>query len=144
MHFPFRRSLPHTFDNAQQFLKTNCQACHQGSSPAGKFHIQQLAAGSSIAAEAERWNKLAIRVRNGEMPPKGAPAPPVDQREQFTNFVAASVRAAACSASVALAPSRIRRLNRDEYAATVRDLLDIQMDLGARPAGRWRRRRGFR
>ena len=72
---------------------------------------------------------LALRVRNGEMPPKGAPAPPADQREQFTNWVTASVREAACAAGAMPSPTGIRRLNRDEYAATIRDLLDIQMDL---------------
>ena len=63
------------------------------------------------------------------MPPKGAPAPPVDQREQFTNWITASVREAACVAGAMPSPTGIRRLNRDEYAATVRDLLDIQVDL---------------
>jgi hypothetical protein len=120
---------PFAFEDSQQFLKTYCQACHQGSSPAGGFHIQRIAAPDSIARQAERWNKVAIRVRNGEMPPKGATAPAMEQRERFTEWVASSVRAAVCGAGVAPGPARIRRLNRDEYAATIRDLLDIQIDL---------------
>jgi hypothetical protein len=63
------------------------------------------------------------------MPPKGAPAPPADQREQFTNWVTVSVREVGCAAGAMPSPARLRRLNRDEYAATVRDLLDIQVDL---------------
>jgi hypothetical protein len=63
------------------------------------------------------------------MPPKGAPAPPADQREQFVNWVTISLREAACAAGSAPSPTAIRRLNRDEYAATMRDLLDIQVDL---------------
>src|SRR5262245_31038974 len=112
-----------SFDQAQQFLKQYCQTCHQGTAPAGKFAIQQIAAASSIASAAERWNKVALRVRTGEMPPKGAPAPPADQREQFTSWVMATIRASACSTGAMPAPSRIRRLNRGEYASTVRDLL---------------------
>ena len=123
------QSGDYSFEQAQQFLKQYCQGCHQGSSPAGGFDVHKLSTAASIQAEAERWNKVALRVTNGEMPPKVAPAPPVDQREQFTQWATASVRAVACSAGVAPARSPIRRLNREEYAATIRDLLDIQMDL---------------
>jgi hypothetical protein len=119
----------YSFEDSQQFLKTYCQACHQGSSPAGGFHVQRIAAAATIGAEAGRWNKAAIRVRNGEMPPKGAPAPPMEQRERFTEWVSSSVRAAVCSGGVTPGPARIRRLNRDEYAATIRDLFDIQIDV---------------
>src|SRR6185503_13171155 len=72
----------YTFENAQGFLKQYCQGCHQGNSPAGGFDTQKLSTAASIQSEAERWNKVALRVKNGEMPPKVAPAPPVDQREQ--------------------------------------------------------------
>src|SRR5690349_5433947 len=83
----------YTFDQAQQFLKQYCQGCHQGNSPAGGFDVRKLSAAASIQPEAERWNKVALRVKNGEMPPKVAPAPPPDQREQFTQWATASVRA---------------------------------------------------
>ncbi len=123
------------FDTAQEFLKNHCRACHQGASPAGGFSIQQIATPPTLLSESGRWNKVALRVRNGEMPPKGAPAPPIDRREQFLDWVAASVREAVCSSGATPAPTPIRRLNRDEYAATIRDLLDIQVDLsGSLPA----------
>ena len=118
-----------SFDDAQQFLKTHCQACHQGSAPAGGFPLQQIAGPTTIRSEAERWNKVALRVHNGEMPPKGFPVPPVDQREQFAQWVTTSVRKSICGAGATPGPAPIRRLNRDEYAATLRDLLDIQVDL---------------
>ena len=72
----------YSFDDAQAFLKSHCQICHLGTAPAGGFDIQQIASAATIGSEAARWNRLALRVRNGEMPPKGAPVPPGDQREQ--------------------------------------------------------------
>jgi len=72
----------------------------------------------------------AYRVRNGEMPPKGLPAPPVDQREQFINFATVSVRAAACTNSAMPGPSPARRMNRVPRARLRPD----------RPFRRWRRR----
>ena len=88
----------YSFDDAQAFLKGNCQICHQGSAPAGGFDVRQIASPASIRSEAARWNGLAQRVKNGEMPPKGSPAPAVDQRELFTNWITTSVREAACVA----------------------------------------------
>jgi hypothetical protein len=121
----------YSFDDAQAFLKGQCQICHQGTAPAGGFDIQQIASPSTIRSEAARWNRLALRIRNGEMPPKGASVPPADQREQFTSWVTLSVREATCAAGDMPSPARIRRLNRDEYAATIRDLLDLQVDLSS-------------
>ena len=87
----------YSFDDAQRFLKANCQACHQGTAAAAGFDIQQIASPAAIRSEAARWNMLALRVRNGEMPPKGIPAPPADQKEQFVNWVTASLREASCA-----------------------------------------------
>jgi hypothetical protein len=56
--------------------------------------------------------------------------PELDQREYFTAWVDQALRAEACSTGITPGPSAIRRLNRDEYSATVRDLLDVHMDFG--------------
>jgi Protein of unknown function (DUF1592)/Protein of unknown function (DUF1588)/Protein of unknown function (DUF1585)/Protein of unknown function (DUF1587)/Protein of unknown function (DUF1595) len=120
----------YSFENAQAFLSQYCQACHQGKSPAGGFHLQQVSATSSLQTDAERWSKLNARIRNGEMPPKGAPAPAIDQREQFTNWTDNALRSQACAGGITPGPAPIRRLNRDEYTATIRDLFDIHLDVG--------------
>src|SRR5262249_39232477 len=119
----------YSFDDGKAFLKTHCQTCHQGKTPAGNFDIQQVAAPASLRSEIARWNRLALRVRNGEMPPKGVPAPSPDQREQFMKWVATSIHDVACAPGIMPSPARVRRLNRDEYGATIRDLLNIQVDL---------------
>ncbi|MCS7023482.1 MAG: DUF1592 domain-containing protein [Bryobacteraceae bacterium] len=64
------------------------------------------------------------------MPPKGAPAPSLDQREQFARWVEDSLRQKACEAGIAPGPAVTRRLNREELTATLRDLLDIHLEIG--------------
>jgi mono/diheme cytochrome c family protein len=116
----------YSFDDAQVFLKTYCQACHQGAAPAAGFHLERL----SSMADAAKWRTAALRTRKGEMPPKGAPAPRLEEVERFTAWVDATLRAEACAGGITAGPSLLRRLNRDEYTATIRDLLDIHLDIG--------------
>jgi mono/diheme cytochrome c family protein len=120
----------YSFEKAQAFLNQYCRACHQGKASAGGFNVQRVSSPVSLQKEARKWTSLTLRVTNGEMPPKGSPAPALDQREPFTQWVDGALRAEACAAGVAPGPALIRRLNRDEYTATIRDLLDIHMDIG--------------
>ena len=112
----------YSFDAAQSFLRTYCQACHQGKTPAGGFHLDRVGAKESLKTNPQKWTSLTTRVVNGEMPPKGSPAPPLDLREQFSKWVNINLRAEACATGIAPGRSLIRRLNRDEYTATIRDL----------------------
>ncbi|MDA1313716.1 MAG: DUF1592 domain-containing protein [Acidobacteria bacterium] len=114
--------------DALKFLGSYCQACHQGDSAAAKFRVADLGTVESFRTHPDSWTRLAARVANSEMPPKGAPVPDLDAREQFLNWVESTWRSQACAADVKPAPHLIRRLNRDEYAATIRDLFDLQLD----------------
>ena len=120
----------YTFDQSQVFLKTYCQGCHQGKSAVGGFNLDRVNIPASFQTSPQRWASANRRVKNGEMPPKGAPAPSLDLREKFSNWVDQTLRAEACSGGIVSGPAPIRRLNRSEYTATVRDLLDIHLDVG--------------
>jgi len=73
-------SSKYSLDQGTQFIKTYCAACHSGKSPAGNFHATDLSPQTSFHDKAETWSKVIFRVRNSEMPPKGMPAPSVDER----------------------------------------------------------------
>ena len=114
---------PALFANGESFLKTYCASCHQGATPAGAFAIARV-------DQDTRWSRVALRVRNMEMPPKGSPAPPLDERERFLTNVEIVLHQQACFAGPVAGPAPLRRLNRDEYSATLRDLLDMHLDIG--------------
>lgn len=113
----FAQQTPHGYD-PQAFLKQNCVSCHQGKAPAGGFNASAVA----------DWAKVVNRVKNGEMPPRGFPAPEPAAREVFLAYVSADLHAKACAGGLRPGPYPLRRLNRDEYAATVRDLLNIHFN----------------
>lgn len=120
-----------SFTQAQDLLSKYCLACHQPKGGAGGFRVETVAAPESLRTESRRWQMLANRVREFEMPPKGAPAPTLEEREHFLAWVESSLRREACATGPVAGPALIRRLNRDEYAATVRDLFDLQIDVSA-------------
>ncbi|MBI4908415.1 MAG: DUF1592 domain-containing protein [Acidobacteria bacterium] len=77
-----------------------------------------------------KWARMMVRVRDSEMPPKGAPALSAKARESFVNWVDTTLRTAACADGISPGRAPLRRLNRAEYAATVRDLLNIHINAG--------------
>ena len=82
-------------------------------------------------AERARWEQIALRMRSGEMPPKGAPQPSTEQLAAVAGWVDASY--ARLDRTQPIDPGRVtaRRLNRVEYSNSVRDLLGIDMNPAA-------------
>src|SRR6185436_15783199 len=107
-----------------------CVGCHQGPRAAGKIDLTQYRTPDSVAGARGAWTRVLARVRGSEMPPKGSPAPGIDDREKFLSWVEGTLHQAACAGGLVPGPSLIHRLNRDEYSATIRDLLNIQISAG--------------
>jgi hypothetical protein len=119
----------YTRHDSEQLLKTRCLGCHSGKAPAGGFDVAKLTDPSSLRDRPDTWIKAAARIHNGEMPPQ-APLP-LSDREAFAGWVQASVRAEACSAGIVPGPAPARRLSRSQYTATIRDLLNVHVDIGS-------------
>jgi len=119
------------FPQAAQFLERYCVSCHQGESPAGGLNLDRLRTSAALKNDLGQWRRIVLRVRNGEMPPKGVRAPAPEEREAFTGWVQNQLHAEACASGIVPGPSPIRRLNRSEYSATIRDLLDIHLNIGS-------------
>ena len=73
------------------------------------------------------------------MPPADEPQPSLEELETMTGWIENDFLAAQCGQDSSPAPVVIRRLNRQEYDNTVRDLLGIDLNLAdSLPAGRHR------
>ncbi len=123
------------FGEARRFLEAHCDTCHRGEGAEAGFRTDTLASVASFRERPDDWVALSTRVADHEMPPTGAPRPPLEERLRFVEWTRTAWRAQACAAGLEPPPALNRRLNREEYAATVRDLLDIQIDVsGMLPA----------
>ena len=116
--------------HADPFLKSWCLGCHTGAKAAGDFQVKPLIGAVGVRQHADEWIRAARRVRNGEMPPRTANQPQLDQKEQFVSWVDQTLRREACATGPVPGIAPLRRLNRDEYSATVRDLLNVNLDVG--------------
>ncbi len=113
--------------DGRAFLDTHCVSCHGAKSPAAGLNLAK--AGVDLS-QSDRWARIANRVRAGEMPPRGVAAPAVEQRQAFVKWVEDGLHAEACKTGPSAGNAPIRRLNRDEYTSTVRELLNIHLDVG--------------
>ena len=69
--------------DAKAFLNTYCVKCHQGEKAKAKIDLTQFQTAVSLKSEPMTWGNIIARVRDGEMPPVGNPAPTPKEREQF-------------------------------------------------------------
>lgn len=123
---------PFEVGGAREFLEEHCLTCHEGEAAAAGFRMKSLVGVESFRTHPEAWAKIATRVSNQEMPPTGARQPEFQKRMRFVEWVEETWRSQACAADLSPPTAPVRRLNRDEYSATVRDLFDIQIDVSAR------------
>lgn len=126
---PHAEAAPPRADvNLRAFLEANCYACHSGATKQGNLDLAALNADLSPAdlADAEkfaRWVQVHDPVRDGEMPPKGLPQPPVAERAAFLQALAAPLIKADAARKRSEGRATWRRMNRYEYENTLRDLL---------------------
>ncbi|MBI3470934.1 MAG: DUF1592 domain-containing protein [Candidatus Solibacter usitatus] len=110
----------------QPVLAKTCAPCHNDRIASGGLNLSPFSKHGSIAGQREAWERILQKLRTGEMPPKGIPRPPDGQIEALMKFVQGEFEVA--DRKVKPDPGRVtaRRLNRNEYANTVRDLLGVE------------------
>ncbi len=106
-------------------LTRNCYACHNEQLKSGDLSLVPLKNEASIAADPEAWEKIATKLRDGTMPPKGAPRPSQADVESVSTWIQAAITRAELAAKPDPGHVTARRLNRVEYNNTIRDLFGV-------------------
>jgi hypothetical protein len=103
-----------------------CVVCHSQKLRTGGLVLEGLDP-AQAPAHAEIWEKVIRKLRTNAMPPPGMPQPdPASRQSMISGLEDQLDRAAAAHPD----PGRpfLHRLNRAEYANTIRDLLDLKID----------------
>ena len=110
-------------------VKQYCAACHNDRNKAntGGLSLQGFDA-AAIVEHGATTEKMIRKLRTGMMPPPGARRPDATAITAMAEALEARMdRAAAANPNPGWRPSQ--RLNRAEYAAAIRDLLDLEVDV---------------
>ncbi len=114
------------FDTAvKPILTETCVGCHNDRMASGGLNVLAFSTLGSISEQREGWEKILQKIGSGEMPPKGIPRPSDAQIDAMMKFVRGEFDWA--DRNVKPDPGRVtaRRLNRNEYSNTIRDLLAV-------------------
>jgi mono/diheme cytochrome c family protein len=115
-------------------LAAHCADCHGPDDAGGGFRIDTLPAEIDSADTADRWRKVLNVLNSGEMPPKEAEqlatAAKADLLEDLSKAIVVAGKALADTGG----RTTMRRLNRREYANTLRELLGVQPRSDGLPA----------
>lgn len=117
----------------EPFFATYCVKCHTGAKPKGEFATDSKRLPNDFLDPTAkgRWREV-VNVLNGhEMPPKGETKPPANDVAAVVDWITDQTVRAELSRRESTVV--LRRLNRDEYHNTVRDLLGIDFDVSGFP-----------
>jgi mono/diheme cytochrome c family protein len=112
-------------NDVQPILSQTCQTCHNERLISGGLNIAPYLDSSSLTTQRDGWDHILAKLEAGEMPPKGASRPPSEKIDALVKYVRGELDR--IDRSVKPDPGRVvaHRLNRNEYANTVRDLLGV-------------------
>lgn len=114
------------------FIQHYCVDCHKSPKPKGKLDLSSYKSIDRVVEHALDWDKYLARIRDGDMPPddEDVTQPTSEERADFIAWLDSTLRNAACTDGITPGPAMVRRLNRSEYSASVRHLLDVHFDAG--------------
>ena len=112
------------------YLAKHCLSCHGEARAKGDFRVDTLGTDFDSPKTLMRWEELMNRVNSGDMPPKKSPRPAPDDSAKVSEWVTAQLgEAEAARQSAPGERVAFRRLSREEYANTIRDLLGVTVDV---------------
>jgi hypothetical protein len=119
-------------DKALDNLATNvCEKCHNTTDWAGSLAMDSLDL-ARTDQDPEVWEKAIVKLRGRLMPPAGEKQPDQAEVDAVIHYLETSLDAAAKERTAAKAERvghvPIQRLNRTEFASSVRDLVGVQVD----------------
>jgi len=111
-----------------EFIKTHCADCHGSEEPEAGLSLTSFRTNAALIPQRAKWDAILRMVETGVMPPPDSPQPPADERKAFTGLVRAIFDEHDRTAPPDPGRVTMRRLNRREYANTVRDLLGVDFN----------------
>ena len=114
-------------------FEQHCFDCHDADTEKGGVNLEDLSFEMDTLQTAELWQKVLNTVNSGEMPPKKKVQIPDTGKAAFLSDLSRQLVIARKALSDSGGKTTVRRLNRREYANTIRDLTGIKPDVSDLP-----------
>jgi len=114
-------------------LESHCFKCHNANKQEGQVRLDDLPFTITNTEIAERWQKILNVLNAGEMPPEDNTPLPAQAKTDFLDDLANLMVTARKKLSDQSGAITLRRLNRREYANSLRDLLGAKINVSELP-----------
>ncbi len=110
------------------FLNKHCIGCHGEKKKNAGVALHTITNEAALLGDRKKMQSVLRMIDNGEMPPKEKPRPTVEEFDAFKKSVALVFDKADKNAKPDPGRVTVRRLNKTEYAKTIRDLVGIDFN----------------
>ena len=107
------------------FLVQHCYACHGNGKHKGELTLDRFTSLTAIQDGEKIWRHVSDNLRTKTMPPEERPRPPQDQVDAVVAWIGDALAFCDCTGERDPGRVAIRRLNRNEYNNTIRDLVGV-------------------
>jgi mono/diheme cytochrome c family protein len=115
---------------ARALVDTYCVSCHNERLKTANLLLDK-ADSEQLSVSAETWEKVVVQLRSRSMPPAGMRRPDNASYDAVAGWLETELDRAAAARPNPGRPAGLHRLNRTEYANSVRDLLGVEIDAAA-------------
>src|ERR1700677_1005017 len=115
-------------DEYHAMLSTYCFTCHNSRAKMGGLALDSLdlQSAAAVGSDARTWEKALRKLRGHLMPPPGNPQPSQKDVDSFVAWMENTLDSHPKGPKAGYVP--IQRLNRTEYAASVKALIGVDVD----------------
>ncbi|WP_197443874.1 DUF1592 domain-containing protein [Maioricimonas rarisocia] len=110
------------------FFEKYCFDCHSGEFADEGLAFDEYKNVAAILSDRKRWEKVYDLVRVGAMPPADMEQPSDEERQKIVDWLDHTLFFVDCEAGPDPGRVTIRRLNRNEYNNTIRDLVGVDFE----------------
>ncbi|MSU20939.1 MAG: DUF1592 domain-containing protein [Pedosphaera sp.] len=107
------------------FFAEYCFSCHGKEKKKAGVNLEVFGDNTVILADRKVWETVLDMLESREMPPEKKPQPSEEQRQSIIQFIDSELAKLDCNGPINPGKVTLRRLNRNEYNNTIRDLVGI-------------------
>ena len=107
------------------FLNKHCASCHSNGKKKGGVSLDKFKDNDSVLRDRATWDLIVEMIQTKKMPPKEKPQPTPAEAQAAIQSIDGVLASFDCTKPRNVGRVTIRRLNRNEYNNTIRDLVGI-------------------